>query len=111
MTYEAPRPLLVALRLAGAAVLEGRGAGVNAPALPLSHLHWMDAKDTCQLVEGLLPEGYECGLRFEFAGMPASRRARCPPCFHAHTPRSPPSRLPLLSWKDLLSFRGSVHDQ
>jgi hypothetical protein len=54
MTYEATRLRLVSLPPAGAAVLEVRGARVNDLALPLSHLHWMDAKYTCQLVEGLL---------------------------------------------------------
>lgn len=54
MTYEAPRPLLVSLPPAGAAVLEVRGPGVDGQALPLSQLHRMEAKYTCRLVEGLL---------------------------------------------------------
>ena len=55
MTYEATQLRLVSLPPAGAAVLEVRGAGVHDLALRLSHLHWMDAIYTCQLVEGLLP--------------------------------------------------------
>jgi hypothetical protein len=55
VTYEATQLQLVSLPLAGAAALEVRSAGVHDLALRLSHLHWMDAKYTCQLVVGLLP--------------------------------------------------------
>lgn len=54
MTYEATRLRPVSPPQAGAAVHEVRGAGVHDLALPLSHLHWMDGKYTCQFVEGLL---------------------------------------------------------
>jgi hypothetical protein len=111
MTYEATRLRLVSLPPAGAAVLEVRGAGVHYLVLQLSHLHRTDAKYTCQLVEGLLPQGYVCDLSFEFVAIPASRRARCHPCLHSHTPRSS-SLCPLLSLhKERFSFRGSIHEQ
>jgi hypothetical protein len=108
MPCDAPQLLLVSLTPAGAAVLEVRGAGVNELALRLGHPHWMDAKYMCQLVEGLLSYGCACGLRTEFAAMAASRRARCLPCLHSHTPRPFPS-CPLLLLRG--GFRGSVREE
>jgi hypothetical protein len=111
MTYEATWLLLASLPPAGAAACAVRGAGVQDLALPPSHLHGKDANYTCQLVEGLLPYGYACDLRVAFAVMPASRRARCLPCLHSHTPHSSSACPLLLLHKDQSSFRGSVHEQ